>query len=165
MTNDANLTPGRELSGKVVLVTGAARNIGRAIASALAAAGADVMVNALHSREDLDATVRAIGATGRRAAGHIADVTDPDAVAGLVTATIERFGRIDALVNNAAVRPEQPFAEMSYTDWRRVLAVVLTAHSSARMPACRTSFARAAGRSSTSAARPGTAAPPAGRTS
>ena len=125
MTTDANLTPGRELSGKVVLVTGAARNIGRAIARALAAGGANVMVNALHSRDDLDATVRAVEAAGGRAAGYIADVTDPDAVTAMVAATIERFGRIDALVNNAAVRPEQPFAAMSYTDWRRVLAVVL----------------------------------------
>ena len=60
-----------------------------------------------------------------RAASHIADVTDPDAVAAMVKATVERFGRIDALVNNAAIRPEQSFAAMSFADWRRVLAVIL----------------------------------------
>jgi len=125
MTDNANPTPGRELSGKVVLVTGAARNIGRAIARALAAGGASVMVNALHSRDDLDETVRLIEAAGGSAASHIADVTNPRAVAAMVAATVDRFGRIDALVNNAAVRPEQPFAAMSFDDWRRVLAVVL----------------------------------------
>ena len=118
-------TEGRELYGKVALVTGGARNIGRAIARALAAGGADVMVNALHAHADVDRTVRDVEAAGRRAGSHIADVTDPDAVAAMVKATVERFGRIDALVNNAAIRPEQSFASMSFTDWRRVLAVIL----------------------------------------
>ena len=63
--------------------------------------------------------------TGRRGASHIADVTDPAAAAALVDATIGRFGRLDALVNNAAIRPEQPFETMSFADWRRVLAVIL----------------------------------------
>ena len=118
-------TEGRELDGKVALVTGGARNIGRAIARSLAAGGADVMVNALHAHADVDQTVRDIEAAGRRAGSHIADVTDPDAVAAMVKATVERFGRIDALVNNAAIRPEQSFAAMSFADWRRVLAVIL----------------------------------------
>ena len=118
-------TPRRELSGKVALVTGGARNIGRAIARALAAGGADVMVNALHAHDDVDQTVRDLEAAGRRAESHIADVTDPDAVAAMVDATVARFGRIDVLVNNAAIRPEQPFAAMSFADWRRVLAVIL----------------------------------------
>ena len=108
-----------------MLVTGGARNIGRAIARALAAGGADVMVNALHAHADIDATVREIEAAGRRGESHIADVTDPAAVASLVAATVARFGRIDALVNNAAIRPEQSFETMSFADWRRVLAVVL----------------------------------------
>jgi 3-oxoacyl-[acyl-carrier protein] reductase len=115
----------QELAGKVALVTGGARNIGGAIARALAAGGADVMVNALHAHADVDQTVRDIEATGRRAGSHIADVTDPDAVAAMIEATVGRFGRIDALVNNAAIRPEQPFAEMVFADWRRVLAVIL----------------------------------------
>jgi 3-oxoacyl-[acyl-carrier protein] reductase len=125
MTTRVSLTPGQELSGKVLLITGGARNIGRAIARAVAAGGATVMVNALGSRADVDATVRAIEASGGTAAGCLADVTDPDAVAAMVAATVDRFGRIDALVNNAAVRPEKPFGEMSFDDWRRVLAVVL----------------------------------------
>ena len=120
-----NSMASHELDGKVALITGGPRNIGRAIARALGAGGADVMVNALHAHADVDRTVRDIEATGGRAGSHIADVTDPAAVAAMVTATVERFGRIDVLVNNAAVRPEQSFAAMSFADWRRVLAVIL----------------------------------------
>ena len=119
------MTPGRELTGKVVLITGGARNIGRAIARSLAAGGAAVMVNALRSRDDLDETVRLVEAAGGKAANCLADVTDPDAVAGMVSATIDRFGRIDALVNNAAIRPERAFDDMSFADWRRVVSIVL----------------------------------------
>jgi len=119
------MTAGRELAGKVVLITGAARNIGRAIACSLSAGGAAVMVSALHARADLDETVRLIEASGGTAAGRLADVTDPEAVAALVAAAVERYGRLDALVNNAAVRPEQGFAEMPFPEWRRVLSIVL----------------------------------------
>jgi 3-oxoacyl-[acyl-carrier protein] reductase len=125
MTSASGPAPAGELSGKVVLVTGGARNIGRAIARALAAAGAGVMVNALQSRDEVETTVRGIEACGLSAASCIADVTDPDAVARMVAATLDRFGRIDALVNNAAIRPEQAFADMSFADWRRVLSVIL----------------------------------------
>jgi 3-oxoacyl-[acyl-carrier protein] reductase len=115
----------RELSGKVALVTGAARNIGRAIACALAAGGAEVMVSALHAHEDVDQTVRDVEAAGSRGASHIADITNPDAVAALVAATVTRFGRLDILVNNAAIRPEHPFTTMTFAEWRQVLAVIL----------------------------------------
>ncbi len=84
MTTPMDSTPRRELSGKVALVTGGARNIGRAIARALAAGGADVMVNALHAHDDVDETVRDLEAAGRRAESHIADMTDPAAVAAMV---------------------------------------------------------------------------------
>ena len=116
------MTPGTELAGKVALVTGGARNIGRAISCSLAAGGASVMVNARTSRADADKTVEMIGSKG---AMHIADVTDPKAVASLIEATVERFGRLDFLVNNAAVRYETPFSEMKYEEWRQVLAIVL----------------------------------------
>ena len=122
MTSNIGMRPGDELAGRVALVTGAARNIGRAIARSLAAGGASVMVNARTSRAEAEKTVEMIGAN---AALHIADVTQPEDVKGLVDATVKRFGRLDLLVNNAAVRFETPFAEMKYEEWRQVLAIVL----------------------------------------
>src|SRR5215510_9019628 len=119
------MTPGSELAGKVALVTGAARNIGRAIARALAAGGASVMVNANTSRAEAEETRAMIESGGAGAAVHIADVTDPRAVAAMVEATVARFGRLDILVNNAAVRAETPFADIRFEDWRRVLSIVL----------------------------------------
>src|SRR5512138_1898561 len=104
MASTIGMTPGSELAGRVALVTGAARNIGRAIARSLAAGGAAVMVNARTSRAQAEETVAMIEKAGGTAALHIGDVTDPGQVAALVDATVKRFGRIDVLVNNAAVR-------------------------------------------------------------
>ncbi len=119
------MTPGRELAGKVVLITGGSRNIGRAIARALAAGGAAVMVTADRSRDELAATVRQIEADGGNAASAVGDVTDPAAVAAMVAETVRHFGRLDALVNNAALRTEQPFAGIAFAEWKRILSVVL----------------------------------------
>ena len=101
-----------ELAGKVALVTGGARNIGRAISRALAAGGAAVMVNARSSRADAEETVALIRSAGGRAALHLADVTDAGAVAAMVEAAVREFGRLDMLVNNAAVREDGAFGEM-----------------------------------------------------
>ena len=125
MPSNVGMRPGAELSGKVALVTGAARNIGRAIARSLAAGGAAVMVNARTSRAMAEETVAMIGGAGGSAALHIADVTDPAQVAALVEATVKRFGRIDVLVNNAAVRMETPFEKIAFADWRQVISTVL----------------------------------------
>jgi 3-oxoacyl-[acyl-carrier protein] reductase len=125
MTRTAGTTPGTELAGKVALVTGGARNIGRAICRALAAGGAAVMVNARASAEDAAQTVATIEAEGGTAALHLADVTDPAAVAGLVDAAVRRFGRLDLLVNNAAVRSQTAFEAIALEEWRRVLSTVL----------------------------------------
>jgi 3-oxoacyl-[acyl-carrier protein] reductase len=114
-----------ELAGKVALVTGGARNIGRAIACTLAAGGAAVMVNARTSRDDAETTVSMIRAASGRAALHFADITDPAAVSAMVDAAIGEFGRLDFLVNNAAIRAETPFGEIRLEDWQRVLATVL----------------------------------------
>ena len=118
---------GNELAGKVALVTGGARNIGRAIARSLAAGGAAVMVNAKTSRAQAEETVAMIEQAGGKAALHIADATDPRAVAAMVEDTVRRFGRIDALVNNAAVRMEAPFEQITLEDWRRVISSILDA--------------------------------------
>lgn len=125
MAHQAGLRPGDELAGKVALVTGGARNIGRAIARALAAGGAAVMVNANTSREAGEETVAMINKAGGRAALHIADVSDPQAVECLIAATVEQFGRIDLLVNNAAIRAETAFGNIPYAEWKRVISIVL----------------------------------------
>jgi 3-oxoacyl-[acyl-carrier protein] reductase len=127
LPSTVGMTRGVELTGKVALVTGGARNIGRAIARALAAGGAAVMVNARTSRAQAEETVAMIEEAGGKAAVHIADVTDARAVAALVDATVKRFGRLDALVNNAAVRMETPFERITLEEWRRVVASVLDA--------------------------------------
>jgi 3-oxoacyl-[acyl-carrier protein] reductase len=115
----------KELSGRVAIVTGAGKNIGRAIALALADGGAKVVVNGRSNRGNLDAVASEIASKGGEALAVLADVSDEASVAGLVAATVERFGRIDILVNNAAARPEKPFAELTYADFRAVASVIL----------------------------------------
>jgi len=134
----------KELSGKVAIVTGAGRNIGRAIALALADAGASVLVNARTNRAEADAVAREIVAMGGKALIHIGDVADPKAVQAMVDAAVNGFGRIDILINNAALRREKPFAEMDYAEWRAILDVTLdgTFHcTKACLPALRKSGA------------------------
>src|SRR5206468_5097590 len=103
-----------ELAGKVAVVTGAGRNIGRAIALALADGGASIVVNARSNRAEAESVVREIEAAGGRALVHIGDVADAKAVQAMADAATKQFGRIDILVNNAALRRERPFAEMDY---------------------------------------------------
>jgi 3-oxoacyl-[acyl-carrier protein] reductase len=116
-----------ELAGRVAIVTGAARNIGRAIACTLAAGGASVLVNARTSIDMANETVEQIRSAGGTAEVFIGDVTDPAAVDAMVATAVERFGRLDILVNNAGTRSETSLLEMSLQDWREVLAVVLDA--------------------------------------
>jgi 3-oxoacyl-[acyl-carrier protein] reductase len=115
----------QELAGRVAIVTGAGRNIGRAIALTLAAGGAGVLVNARSNHAEADAVVAEIEAAGGQALALVGDVADPAAADAMAAAAINRFGRIDYLVNNAALRGEKPLAEMSYADWRTVLDVTL----------------------------------------
>ena len=115
----------QELSGRVAIVTGAGRNIGRAIALALADGGAAVVVNARSNVQEAEAVAGEIERAGGKALAVTADVADADAVASMVDDTASRFGRIDILVNNAAVRAEQAFEAMTLADWRAVTAVIL----------------------------------------
>lgn len=115
----------KELEGSVALVTGGARNIGRAIALDLAAGGAAVMVTARSDITGLAETVAMIESRGGRAAAMLADVTDEASVAALVAGTLKAFGRLDILVNNAAIRTEVPFAEMTLSAFRAVTSVAL----------------------------------------
>jgi 3-oxoacyl-[acyl-carrier protein] reductase len=119
------MTDTHELAGKVAIVTGAGRNIGRAIALILAEAGASILVNARGNRTEAEAVAREIEAKGGRALAHIGDVADAGAMQVMADAVLARFGRIDILINNAALRREKPFAEMDYAEWREILDVTL----------------------------------------
>jgi 3-oxoacyl-[acyl-carrier protein] reductase len=114
-----------ELNGKVAIVTGAGRNIGRAIALALAEGGASVLVNARSNRAEADAVAHEIETAGGKALVHIGDVADAAQVQAMAEIAAMHFGRIDILVNNAALRREKPFAEMSYAEWREIMNVTL----------------------------------------
>ncbi len=114
-----------ELTGRVALVTGSARNIGRAIALELARAGAAVIVNARSSTTDAEHVVEEIQAAGGRADVVLADIAVPQAVSALVATSVERFGGLDILVNNASVRREKDFADLDYGEWRDIMATTL----------------------------------------
>jgi 3-oxoacyl-[acyl-carrier protein] reductase len=114
-----------QLAGTVALVTGAARNIGRQIALELARDGAAVTVNTKTARAEAQSVVDAIDAAGGTAFVALADVTDLKAVERMIRTTIERFGRLDILINNAAIRDEAAFAELTFANWRKVLDVAL----------------------------------------
>lgn len=136
----------KELTGKVAIVTGAGRNIGRAIALTLAEGGASILVNARSNCAEADAVAREIEAAGGKAMVHIGDVADAKSVQAMADAAQKAFGRIDILVNNAALRREKSFAEMSYAEWREIMDVTLdgTFHCvKACLPALRQSGAGA----------------------
>jgi 3-oxoacyl-[acyl-carrier protein] reductase len=114
-----------ELTGKVAIVTGAGRNIGRAIALALAEGGASILINARSNRAEAEAVAREVEVLGVKALVHIGDVADAAAVQAMAEAALGHFGRIDILVNNAALRREKPFAEMDYAEWREIMDVTL----------------------------------------
>lgn len=116
---------GGELAGRVAIVTGAGRNIGRAIALALASAGAAVAVNARSNRAEIEAVAAEIDAAGGKALPVIADVTDESAVADMTATVAARFGRIDILVNNAAVRREGEIETITLAAWREILGIIL----------------------------------------
>ena len=116
---------GRELAGQVALVTGGAKNIGRAISLALATAGAAVAVNTLRSREDAAAVVQEICAAGGDAEVFIADIADAGAVRAMGESVIKRFGTIDILVLNASQRREVLFKDMTFEEWRNTMSITL----------------------------------------
>lgn len=116
-----------DLQGRVSLVTGASRNIGRAIAIALAGRGADIVVHVASDKAAGGETVAAVEALGRRAVLVSGDLSDPDVAARVVREAADAFGRLDVVVNNAAIRPEGAFAEITYADWRKVMGVALDA--------------------------------------
>lgn len=115
----------KEFEGKVALVTGAAKNIGRSIALQLAAEGAAVGVNALSSKAEAEGVVSEIRSAGGSAEVFMADIADGDQVQGMVDGVIKQFGRLDILVLNASYRNNTMFMDMSFEHWRRVMSISL----------------------------------------
>jgi 3-oxoacyl-[acyl-carrier protein] reductase len=113
------------LSGRTALITGASRNIGRAIALAYAAEGADLLLNTRANREELEAVAAECRKAGVRVVTALADVSDAVAVDAMVTRGLAELGAVDVLVCNAAIRPHKSVAETSVEEWHHVLGVNL----------------------------------------
>ena len=115
----------KPLNGKVAIVTGSSRGIGRAIVKELALQGASVVVNYFKSREAAEDVARELQAQGARAVAIGAGVAEPDEVTRLVEATMGEYGKIDIWVNNAGVNRDRSIRRLSHEDWREVLSTDL----------------------------------------
>ena len=113
------------LEGRVALVTGAGRNIGRAIALTLARDGAAVLVNGRADGAAVEAVVAEIKAAGGRAEAAMGDVSDPAVPPRLAEQAARSFGGVDILVSNAGLRRQTSFLDMSFEEWREIMAVAL----------------------------------------
>jgi 3-oxoacyl-[acyl-carrier protein] reductase len=116
----------QQLSGQVALVTGASRGIGRATAIALASKGANIAVNYASSSAAAEAVVAEIAALGGEAIALQADVSKTDQVDAMVAAVMEKWGRIDVLVNNAGITRDTLLLRMKLEDWQAVIDLNLT---------------------------------------
>jgi 3-oxoacyl-[acyl-carrier protein] reductase len=114
-------------NGKAALVTGAGRNIGRACVLGLAEDGFDVAINGSNDRAACEKVAQEAQKLGVKAIVVMGDVGKPEECKRIADAAIEAFGTVDALLNNAALRPNRPFLEMTDDDWERVIAVDLNA--------------------------------------
>jgi NAD(P)-dependent dehydrogenase (short-subunit alcohol dehydrogenase family) len=114
-----------KLDGRVALVTGSGRNIGRATVLKLAAEGADVVVNARSNQEEAESVAAEARELGVKALPVLADVSNKEQVDSMVNMAMSEFGKIDILINNAAIRPHKPFTELTLQDWEYVRGVVL----------------------------------------
>src|SRR5712691_11255978 len=114
-----------KLEGRTAFVTGASRNIGRAIALALASEGADLVLNTRVNREELEAVAAECRKAGVRAVPVLGDIADAAAVDAMVKQGLTELGAIDVLVSNAAIRPHTAVTETSLEDWHRVIGVNL----------------------------------------
>jgi len=117
---------GDELRDQVALVTGASRGIGRAIALAIAARGGRVLVNYQRNAAAAVEVVDEIAAMGSEALAFAADVANESAVNAMVAACLDRWNRLDALINNAGLTDDAPFVRMRFDQWRSVIDADLT---------------------------------------
>src|SRR5256714_7576790 len=113
------------LAGKVAIVTGAGKNIGKAIAKALARDGAAIVVNGRGDRPFAEKPANEIRAAGGRALPYMADVSQPEAVAAMVDAAVKEFGGVDIAIGNAGLRRQTPFLQMNLEEWHEILGVAL----------------------------------------
>jgi 3-oxoacyl-[acyl-carrier protein] reductase len=113
------------LEGKVALVTGSGRNIGRATVLKLAGEGAHVVVNARANQQEAESVAREARDLGVKAVPVLADVGRKAEVEALAARALSEFGRVDILINNAAIRPHKPFIETTEADWELIRSVVL----------------------------------------
>jgi len=114
-----------KLDGKVALVTGSGRNIGRATVLMMAREGANIVVNARSNQQEAESVAREVRDLGVKAVPILADVGNKTEVEALASKALSEFGRVDILINNAAIRPHKPFLEVTDEDWERVRNVVL----------------------------------------
>src|SRR5208283_4848229 len=126
-----------KLDGKVALITGSGRNIGRATALKLAGEGAHIVVNARTNQAEADAVAHEVRDLGVKALAILADVAKKDQVDAMVARALSEFGRIDILINNAAMRPHKPFTAVTVQDWEHVRGVVLVGALSCTQAAIR----------------------------
>ncbi len=115
-----------ELEGKVACITGAATGIGQGIAVAMAKAGAKIVADYVGNASLVEDTVNQITKLGGQILGVNADVTQPDAVNGLIQKTVEKFGKLDIFVNNAGVEKKVAFVDYPLEEWQKIIAVNLT---------------------------------------
>ena len=132
-----------KLEVPVALVTGGARRVGRAIALELAGAGCDIALHFRRSQDDARAVVGDVAALGRRAEMIQADLADPDAPRMVVESTVQAFGRLDVLVNNASVFDRMRIDEFDLQAWERTMRVNLAAP--AALAACARPWLEASG--------------------
>ena len=114
------------LRGQVALVTGANSGIGRAVATALGHAGADVVVNYIVNSKEADEVCREIERCGSRSLAIQADVSREGQVSAMFSNAVATLGTVDILVNNAGIQRDAPFDEMTLEQWRQVIEVNLT---------------------------------------
>src|SRR3984893_15035719 len=115
----------KALAGKVAIITGSGKNIGKAIAHRLAADGAAIVVNGRGDRPIVEGTAKEIRDAGGRAMPYLADVSKPDQVAAMVEIAVKEFGGVDIAVGNAGLRRQASFLEMNLEEWHEILSVAL----------------------------------------
>src|SRR6516165_7813211 len=114
-----------KLAGKVALITGGSKGLGKAMARGLVEAGADVVISSRHDNELRPALEEILHGTGRRGIFVVADMARRDDVRRLASTALEKMGRIDILVNNAGTNTPQPTDEIKDEDWDRVMEINL----------------------------------------